>query len=387
MRGLAGEVGRDAAPFVMGDGGAGIGADLDEEAALGGRRNGLHRHGSDGGHRHRTSRRLDRDGTNRARRQGLDDLRARPELDRRRCGGRSDGDLGRDGGEGRRGNLGGDRRLARHMGIDRIGGSDGHRRSGIERQRDRLAIVGHRGHAEQAGDLVRRRFGTRERGPLHDALIDVCGGEIDRDHRLGFLPATGQGQRKSEVLAGLGVGTGGADRGGQHLDRTRRVAGQRHGEAAVARVDAVGMGGERLAGAIPVTGRNLRQREVERGLAAIGRQAQRIAKGVTRRGEAAGLEIGLAKHQAVIGDLGTQRHRGLGERDGGVIFALAEQILRLVGAGESLLLGLGLASCVGVGQARAAQCQYRQPQRDGSPGLHGVFPQQVNDVPWAAEAG
>ncbi len=156
------------------------------------------------------------------------------------------------------------------------------------------------------------------------------------------------------------------------------------------------MGGKRLACPFPVAGRDLRQREVERGLAVVRGQRQHVPKRIARRGEAAGLEIGLAEHHAIIADLRTQRNRGLGERDGGVIFAAGEQGLRLARIGQSLLLVLALVARAGKGAGAmlargtnqgAAERQCRQAQCEHSPGLHDVFPQQVNVVPWAAGAG
>ena len=217
---------------------------------------------------------------------------------------------------------------------------------------------------------------------LH-ARVEIGGRHIRRRGDPGHVPAPGERIAQREVLADLRGRARRARRSVEDRDRARRIAGQRGGEAQVGGGDILGMGVQRRARRGPVARRDLRQCEVERGLAVARHQVDDIGKGVARRGEAPRLQIALAEQHAIARVARCLRYRafGIGHR-GRVprrqcargLFGVA--VRRLGGTRRRAVARLGeMIAGRGAADHRAAEHERGQAERQDETRCHRINPQ------------
>ena len=268
------------------------------------------------------------------------DLRLRSGLDGgHRDRGRRGGGCLRGGRVGRPGS-GFDRRGGHRFGSSRSSNLGNLYGCGDQCELRGYAVVGDRSHAQQGRNLIRCGGGAREGGPLDDAGVGVARRKIGKRDLARFGPAAGEGERKRQILAGLGVDVGLARGVHQEFDTGGGVTGQSDRETAVGGRDDGGVGVQHLLRGGVITGRGGGEREVQRGAGLARVELKRVGEGLLGRHETAGGEIGLAEQCAIRRVLRAQGHGVFGEVHRGAWIALGERVrgavrveLRLLDAG------------------------------------------------------
>ncbi len=153
-----------------------------------------------------------------------------------------------------------------------------------------------------------------ELGPFLHAHIQFACWHILFGHQPGFAPATGQRIGVSEVLTYLGGVAAAAYLVAEHVHGTLGLTGQGIGEAEVGGRDCALVGIEDRDGLVEARSTGIGQRQRQRGTRAVVAQFDGFVIGGRGRGEAACLEIGIARRGAVgrIARFGLDRAFGEG---------------------------------------------------------------------------